>query len=902
MSAFVLGFHDVDATDRLLVGGKGAQLGELSRLPEICVPDGFCITTKAFRSVAGSAPRLSALIDRLSELSPRNRDRIEPLSREIRRSIEATSIPADVTREVTDALSRFDGGTAFAVRSSATAEDSPATSFAGQHDTYLNIVGNEAILERVRKCWASIFTDRAVTYRLQQGIDHRAALLAVVVQRMVSPWASGVLFTADPLTSHRKVSAIEAVFGLAEALVSGTTNADIYRVQSGTIIKRTVPAKPVATYSAADGGTEERAVAPGQRHTQVLTDAQILQLERIGREIEARFGRPQDIEWCLDDAGFAIVQSRPITTLYPIPEAPDDANRVYLSVGYQQMMTDAIKPLGLSFFLLTTRAPMRTAGGRLFVDITQNLSSAAGRTSLIDVLGQSDPLLRDALQTVVAREGFIPLSSEGADVPPQGNHMAGMSPEYLAEFERNTGLVPALIAQWQASNEELQRSIQMKTGVALLDFIKADVAQLQKLLFNPESSGAIRVGIYALAWINDKILEWLGEKNAADTLSQAVPNNVTAEMGLDLLDVADAVRPYPAVVRFLETATGDEALEQLAEVPGGRQVHDALRAYLEKYGMRCGGEIDITRERWAERPAVLFPMILSNVRNFEPGAANRRVEQGRREAAEREQQILDRLRQLPGGARKAGETQRMIALMRSLAGYREYPKYGMISRYFVYKQALLAQAERLIQAGVISEREDIFYLTLAELRDVIARQELDGRIIDERKAEYAVYERLTPPRVLTSDGEVIAGHYKREHLPSGSLPGLAVSSGLVEGRARVVLRMEDADLTEGDILVTAYTDPSWTPLFVSIGGLITEVGGLMTHGAVIAREYGIPAVVGVQEATRLIADGQRIRVHGTEGYIEILSGPQQSRRKPRRDSTREALSRPISTLESFHDL
>jgi pyruvate,water dikinase len=341
-------------------------------------------------------------------------------------------------------------------------------------------------------------------------------------------------------------------------------------------------------------------------------------------------------------------------------------------------------------------------------------------------------------------------------------------------------------------------------------------------------------------------------------------------MGLDLLDVADAVRAHPPVVRFLETATGDEALEQLDEIPGGREVHDALRAYLEKYGMRCAGEIDITRERWAERPAVLFPMILSNVRNFEPGAAARRVEEGRREAADREQEILDRLRRLPGGARKAGETRRMIALMRSLTGYREYPKYGMISRYFVYKQALLAEAERLVRAAVISKREDIFYLTLDELRDVVATGELDGRIIDERKAAHALYERLTPPRVLTSDGEVIAGHYRREHLPSGALPGLAVSSGLVEGRARVVLRMEDADLAEGDILVTAYTDPSWTPLFVSIGGLVTEVGGLMTHGAVIAREYGIPAVVGVQEATRLIADGQRVRVHGTEGYVEVL--------------------------------
>jgi len=208
--------------------------------------------------------------------------------------------------------------------------------------------------------------------------------------------------------------------------------------------------------------------------------------------------------------------------------------------------------------------------------------------------------------------------------------------------------------------------------------------------------------------------------------------------------------------------------------------------------------------------------------------------------------------------------------MRGLIGYREYPKYAMIHRYFVYRQALLREAERLARASVIREKEDIYYLTFEELREVVRTKRLDRSIISRRKDEYKLCEKLTPPRVITSDGEIVAGDYKRGDLPVGALIGLPVSSGVVQGRARVILNMEDADLEDGDILVTPFTDPSWTPLFVSIEGLVTEVGGLMTHGAVIAREYGIPAVIGVENATRLIKDGQRIRVHGTEGYVEIL--------------------------------
>ncbi|MGD0068722.1 MAG: PEP-utilizing enzyme, partial [Streptosporangiaceae bacterium] len=297
---------------------------------------------------------------------------------------------------------------------------------------------------------------------------------------------------------------------------------------------------------------------------------------------------------------------------------------------------------------------------------------------------------------------------------------------------------------------------------------------------------------------------------------------------------------------------------------------DAIRSYLDKYGMRCVGEIDITRPRWTERPTTLVPLILGNIKNFEPGAGQRRFEQGRREARTKEQELLTRLLALPDGPRKAEEAKRMIDRIRTFAGYREYPKYGMISRYFVYKQALLNDSERLVQTRVLRDREDIFFLRFSELHDVVRTNQVDERFIRQRRDAQLSYEALTPPRVLTSDGETVTGTYRRADVPAGALTGLPVSAGTVEGRARVIGDMAEADLEAGDILVTAYTDPSWTPAFVAIKGLVTEVGGLMTHGAVIAREYGLPAVVGVEHATRLIRDGQRIRVHGTDGYIEIL--------------------------------
>src|SRR5579859_5061656 len=434
----VLDLDEIDETQVALAGGKGANLGELSRIEGIRVPAGFCVTTDAFRRVLATVPCLDDQPDRLSRLDPDDRQAIRTLSAEVRRTVEGIAIPDDLAAAITDSVTRLGGQAAYAVRSSATAEDLPTASFAGQQDTYLNVVGSAAILRHVSRCWASLFTERAVTYRLRNGFDHHKVHMAVVVQRMVFPQAAGILFTADPVTSNRKIVSIEASFGFGEALVAGLVNPDVYQVRDGEIVAKTVAAKQLTIHAQPAGGSREEAIEPARQEQPALTDGQVVRLAQLGRRIEAHFGRPQDIEWCLVDDEFQIVQSRPITTLFPIPATSDQGNHVYISVGHQQMMTDAMKPLGLSFWQMTTPRPMAEAGGRLFVDVTQALGSPASRAGLLDVTGRSDPLIGDALRTVVERGDFIPVLPDGgrAEMPP------GSEP---ASIETDAAIVTGLI-------------------------------------------------------------------------------------------------------------------------------------------------------------------------------------------------------------------------------------------------------------------------------------------------------------------------------------------------------------------------------------------------------------------------------------------------------------------------
>src|SRR5271167_2693410 len=562
MGCYVFDFEEIDQTQVAVVGGKGALLGELSRIEGIHVPAGFCVTTDAFKRILAEAPSIDDRLARLSGLDPEDRDVVRTQSAEIRRILEGIAIPDDLAAAITRSLARFGDRAAYAVRSSATAEDLPTASFAGQHDTYLNVVGPAATLQHVSRCWASLFTERAVTYRLRNGFDRGKVQMAVVVQQMVFPQAAGILFTADPITFNRKVASVEASFGLGEALVSGLVNADLYKVRDGEVVAKAIATKQLAIHPSPASGTQEQAIEPERQEQPALTDAQVVRLAQLGRRIEAHLGRPQDIEWCLVDDGFQIVQSRPITTLFPIPESGDRENHVYVSVGHQQMMTDPMKPLGLSFWQMTALPPMYEAGGRLFVDVTQRLATPASRGSLLEALGRSDPLTGDALQIILERDGFIrPLPDE---VPP--GPLFGGAP---TPIETDPAIVTELIGRSQASIAASERDIRTKSGAALLDYIRADIQELRRILFDPQSHQVFMSAMEAAWWLNDQLQAWLGEKNAADTLTQSVPHNVTSEMGLALLDVADVIRPHPDVVAFLHHVEDEGFLDELAKLSGG---------------------------------------------------------------------------------------------------------------------------------------------------------------------------------------------------------------------------------------------------------------------------------------------------------------------------------------------
>lgn len=873
MNSYLLSFKNINKSQLTLVGGKGANLGELSKIEGIRVPEGFCITTLAYKKVIETNMEYNRLVEELSHLKVEDKERVGVISGKIRCLIEGITIPKDIDEGITAFIKKLGEKNAYAVRSSATAEDLPFASFAGQQDTYLNIIGKDAILHFVSKCWASLFTDRAVIYRMQNNFDHRKVYLSVVIQKMVFPEASGIMFTADPITANRKVVSIDASFGLGEALVSGLVNADIYKVKEDKIIDKKISTKKIAIYGLKQGGTEQREIEAEHQNVQTLTDQQILLLEQTGRKIEKYFGRPQDIEWCLYEDNIYIVQSRPITTLYPVPEVKDDKTHVFFSFGHRQMMTEAMSPLSMTFFevllKLMVDTPMYEAGGRLYIDASNELRSPIMRKSFVKGLATVDVLMQNAFYNVLKREDIMKnlYKSKKAMVPVK--IAARWLTKTIECYRKNDpAIAEYYMARSRAMLTDLEQEAKRISGKDLFDFVNKSMTRIKDNMM--DTYGVVFAGAYATNWINKNLGKWIGEKNVADTLAQSVFNNVTSEMGLELLDVSDVVRKHPEVIKYLENPKDESFFDDLSKLQGGLEVNDAIKAYLKKYGMRCSAEIDISRTRWNEKPTILVPLILGNIKVYPPNAHETKFEQGLKEAEEKKQDILRKLEQLPGGRGKAKKAKKAISVLRNYAGYREFNKYALIWYEWIIKQVIMKEAESIIQQGLIKEAGDIYYLKYEELREVIKTSKLNYSIIQKRKEDYEIYEKLTPPRVITSHGEVISSQYDISKIPEGALAGVAVSAGTIEGRARVILRIEDANIEEGDILVTTFTDPSWTPVFVSIKGLVTEVGGMMTHGAVVAREYGLPAVVSVENATKLIKDGQRIRVNGTEGYVEIL--------------------------------
>jgi len=893
------------------VGGKAANLGELMRsgLP---VPAGFCLTTQAYRR-ATSPAGLDVVHAALAGTAPDDLPGLAGLAAAARRLVRAADVPADIADAVRAAYAVLGTDAPVAVRSSATAEDLPFASFAGQQDTFLNVVGVDAVLAAVRQCWASLWTDRAVSYRATHGIDPSTVSLAVVVQRMVDAAVAGVLFTANPVTGRRHEAVIDASPGLGEAVVSGAVNPDHFVVDSASqnILERRIGSKGVAIRPLPGGGTE-RVEQSGAGSQPCLDDAQLVALERLGRRAEVHFGAPQDLEWAIDAGGAAwLTQSRPITTLYPLPERRRirDGTRVYLCFSLAQGLTRPLTPMGLAGFRLIASsvaraahfdvpaphdgpAPYVQAGQRIFFDLTPVVRSAAGRAivpRVFDVMeARSAAVMRrlfeDPRFSVTVRSPWRVL-----------RHVAPVAVRFRVPETLLRALFrpEAALRRAERFGERFRASLVVPAGstpVQRLDHVERILGhELFPVVPNILPLPALGFALLAAA---GRLLGGSAGPGALQPVLRGLPNNVTTEMDLALWQLAAAIRTDAAAAAVFDGAVFKAAgLPELVRGYRARElpavVQSGLAGFLGRYGHRAVAEIDLGMPRWSDDPSHILGVLANYLRLDDPGQApDRQFSKAEREA---EAQV-ERL------AAAAGERSRLrAALVRSalkrtrmFAGLRELPKYHIVEALAAVRGQLQAIGTELAGAGRISQADDIFFLDLAEAREGLAGRQMQ-HLVAQRREDYAQeLGRRHIPRVLLSDGTepeaLQTGAAGAEAGTPGVLTGTPASAGTVTARARVILEPQGAHLEPGEILVAPSTDPGWTPLFLTAGGLVMEMGGPNSHGAVVAREYGIPAVVGVPDATSLIATGHSITVDGAAGTVVPDAGRRTSGRPATADS------------------
>ncbi|CAO3665383.1 unnamed protein product [Umbelopsis vinacea] len=889
--SYVIPFSDIDKSSLSLVGGKGANLGEMltSGFP---VPSGICISTIAYQAFIAASPKMPGFFLELQALQLSDLPQVRDLGQRIREHLETQSIPVDIENAIKVACSSLGEDKSYAVRSSATAEDLPSASFAGQQDTYLNIRGFDNILDAVRRCWASLFTDRAIIYRGRNHFQHEDVLLSVVIQEMVIPAVSGIMFTADPVSGNRKLVTIDASYGLGEALVSGLVTADMYQVCGDEIVAKNIGSKKLAIHSLEEGGTVTKELSKEEQESQAMSDALILELAALGKRIESHYGCEQDIEWCLTaESELYVVQSRPITTLYPMmdPLPTDDTLHVYMSFGHIQMMTRAFTPMGRS--VLRTIIPFGhtfpgdesswvvNAGGHLYIDLSYLLRLRTFGKVFPKVAVNIDERISVALQEVVKRPEFHNVP------PPRGLRLTFL--RFFIPFAwqgilnvcfRNPKLALAdANSIMEDAVTEYERELSKVSGAERIRLAQLMLGDLFPKIMK-KLARHVLPGIVSMKLAEKYSNKWLGDSDELAIMNRSLPGNVTTEMGLRVGDLGDCVRQRPEVLEYLTSATCKETFRKgLQDVKGGDEFLKELDSFLVHYGMRCPGEIDIGKERWTESPMSLISSILTVARNSQsPGDHRRKHVQANEDAEEAARRIVERVRNTPGGYFKAMVMRRLVTVFRYRAGMREHPKYTIIRILWMIKRFILEEATALVSSGILSDASDVLYLGLSELSSLLSNT-FEGDVnmlISERKNQFSKDDALHPVRVMTSEGEVINGTRKSSTAPKGAILGSGVSAGVVEGFARVVQSPENAELEDGEIMIAPFTDPGWTPLFNSAKGLVIVVGGMLTHGAVVAREYGIPAVVGVDNATEVIKTGQYIRVDGNEGYVLILPTPE----------------------------
>jgi rifampicin phosphotransferase len=889
----IIPFHSAEATLDS-AGGKGMNLARLTRAG-FDVPGGFIISTDAYREFVSANRWLPAILSGVEDLSAEDASALERVSAQIRVAFSAGKMPAELEAAIRTAYADFENKPV-AVRSSATAEDLPDLSFAGQQDTYLNVVGAEQLLEAVIKCWSSLWTARAMGYRIRNGIDHKEAALAVIVQEMVQSEASGVLFTANPLTGLRSETVIDATLGLGEALVSGQVEPDHYVVDTlnSRILMKTLGAKKISTRGKTSGGVEM--IEESAEAQQALSDENILEVGEVGQRIQSEYGFPQDIEWAFAENRLYILQSRAITSLYPLPKESFDPLIVWFSFGSVQGLLGALTPLGQDAIRMAFSGAGKLfgaqihydqneilipAGERLWIKISDVLRHPIGTRVYETFLGFAEPSVRQILQglsnepRLSVGRGHIKINTLGAlldfILPIVGRAAINMHDPQKARAEFQAYIESQLIHPSITGEDKFARLAQR------LEFMQRHISTaLYRLL--PRFIPFLGPAVASL----DLITRLAGSENDAQTdhgfsasaleVTRGLPNNVTTEMDLALWSTANVIRRDQDSFRtFLESDARALASRYLNEtLPEAAQT--AVADFMKQYGMRGLAEIDMGQLRWREEPTAIMQTLQSYLQISEDMAPDTLFEKGAKAAELAVERLAMQARRGAGGAIKEKLVRALAKRVRILMGLRESPKFFIIRLMGIVRNELLASGQEFASEGVIEKPEDVFFLHFHELQALANHDLRDWKgLIRERRDLYERENRRRQiPRVLVSDGRAFYEGIGVLADTDTVISGSPVSPGVVEGIVHIIFDPRGAQLAPGEILVCPGTDPAWTPLFMAAGGLITEVGGMMTHGSVVAREYGIPAVVGVHQATTRLKDGQRIRIDGTAGKIMVL--------------------------------
>jgi pyruvate,water dikinase len=884
-TAYLLSFAEGSRYDLALLGGKGGNLCELVRLG-LPVPDGFCVTTAAYRAFMESHPQQQAVTTLLERLIWEDLQLVHQTGNEVRSLLKDGPIPPQFEEELAIMLSKFPSDARFAVRSSATAEDLPEASFAGQLDTYLNVQGLKSLLAHIQDCWISLFTDRAMIYRNQQGYRHQDVQLAVVVQLMVASEASGILFTADPLTSNRDQLVINAGYGLGEALVSGLITPDTYSLSKTHPDQLTcaLGSKQIAIQYDPQGGTRQIPLSDEMQASQVLNNAEIQSLAQLGLKIEQHYNAAQDIEWAKVGKDFYILQTRPITTLFPIPEPRpvDGSEHVYVSFGHAQMMTDPLSPLGISMlhwilpFGKTRRNRSQSkylcqAGSRLYIDATELVFNPLLRPKILSALKVADPLITSGLQKIPAPR-------------PKGSLLDLINTRHLLRWVLPVALKAAylwIFANAKKDTQTLAQKMQHRFAELEMQIEQADSSLSKLLLLNSLSDQKMTLALIhfpprlAAGMISLHLIPRLlpNENVKAEILAiqRSIHGNITTEMDMQIGDLANLVRQDQQDSPALLNLSPAEAAQRILAILKKPENQPQWLAFMEQYGFRGPGEIDIASPRWQENPLGLTNMLLGNLTNHNGKQHRQRIQEIHQTGNQAAEHLLHLAARQSFGGLKSFCMRRCIHWIRYGLGIREHPKYFIMKMMALIKKVYLDLGEQWAAEQNLETADDIFWLSARQILAALQGESID---LKQRAAQnhqkWLRYKKIKPPRVITSSGFIPAVTYQHEDLPAGALAGNPVSAGIVEGTARVILDPHSESLLPGEILIAPFTDPGWTPLFIHAAGLVMELGGSMTHGSVVAREYGIPAVAGVNAATQIIQSGMRIRVDGNLGYVEIL--------------------------------